>query len=67
VAFFTKRLVDKVDQKADKSDIEDVKLTIRDFLERNANQHESNTRRLDQILMTLSDRQSRQNRQDRDR
>jgi len=59
VAFFTKRLVDEVDRKADKSEVDELKQDIKDFLERNATQHTDNTKRLDQILLTLSDRRNR--------
>jgi hypothetical protein len=57
VAFFTKRLVDQVDQKADKSDVTDLKQDIREFMQAQAEQHKSNTGRLDQIIMELGRRQ----------
>lgn len=63
VAFFTKRLVDDVAQKADKSEISDLKTTIRDFLERQDRQHQGNTDRLDKIIMELGSRD--RNRRDR--
>jgi hypothetical protein len=59
VAFFTKRLVDTVDQKADKSEVDDLKVTIRDLMEQQRRQHEGNTARLDHILLTLSDGRNR--------
>ena len=60
VAFFTKRVIDSVDQKADKSDVVELKQDIKDFLEQQRRQHESNTQRLDQIIMELgSGRQNR--------
>lgn len=59
VAFFTKRLVDTVDQKADKSEVNDLKVSIRDLMDQQRRQHESNTSRLDHILLTLSDGRNR--------
>jgi hypothetical protein len=53
VAFFTKRLVDEIDEKADRCDVADLRQDIRDFLDRQERQHESNTKRLDQIIMEL--------------
>jgi hypothetical protein len=59
VAFFTKRLIDTVDQKADKSEVDELKASIRDMLDRQDSQHASNTSRLDHILLTLSDGRNR--------
>lgn len=72
MAFFTKRLIDDVDQKADKSDVDrvvgqvgqkadqcdldELKRDIKGFLERQDRQHESNTERLDKIIMELGNR-----------
>lgn len=53
VAFFTKRLFDQVDAKADKSDVNDLKAIYRDFIARQDIQHANNTARLDQIIMEL--------------
>lgn len=63
VAFFTKRLVDDVAQKADKSEITEIKEAIRDFLARQDRQHQVNTDRLDKIIMELGGRD--RNRRDR--
>lgn len=62
VAFFTKRLVDEVDKKAEQCDIDELKRDIRDFLERQERQHDSNTKRLDTILLELGQRNGRGNR-----
>jgi hypothetical protein len=59
VAFFTKRLVDDVDQKADRYEVDELKKDIKAFLERQDDQHRANTTRLDQILLTLSERRDR--------
>lgn len=56
VAFFTKRLVDTVDQKAEKVDVDEMKVTLREFLVRQDKHHETNTARLDQIIMELGRR-----------
>jgi hypothetical protein len=53
VAFFTKRLFDQVDAKADKCDVEDLKQDIKDFITRQDGQHQANTERLDRIIMEL--------------
>jgi hypothetical protein len=53
VAFFTKRLVDQVDAKADKCDVEELKQDIKDFISQQAQQHAGNTDRLDRIIMEL--------------
>lgn len=59
VAFFTKRLIDEVDQKADRSELMDLKEALKSFLDRQDRQHVANTDRLDKILFTLSDRRDR--------
>ena len=59
VAFFTKRLYDDVDSKASKSEVDELKVTIRELMEQQRRQHESNTARLDHILLTLSDGRNR--------
>lgn len=56
VAFFTKRLVDQVDAKADKCDVDELKQNIKDFIARSDNQHASNTSRLDTIILELGGR-----------
>jgi hypothetical protein len=56
VAFFTKRTVDSIDTKADKCDVEDLKEDLKTFLARSDRQHESNTQRLDKIIMELRGR-----------
>lgn len=56
VAFFTKRLVDEVDQKADQCDVDDLKRDFKDFMATQADQHKSNTDRLDRIIMELNRR-----------
>jgi len=53
VAFFTKRLVDQVDGKADKCDVEELREMHRDLLLRQDQQHRDNTQRLDKIIMEL--------------
>jgi hypothetical protein len=53
VAFFTKRTFDQIDSKADKCDVEDLKEDLKTLLARNDRQHESNTQRLDKIIMEL--------------
>jgi len=50
VAFFTKRLVDEVDKKAERVDVEKLEKGIAMLLDRQDRQHESNTRRLDNIM-----------------
>jgi hypothetical protein len=57
VAFFTKRTIDEIDQKADRSEVTSIKQDIRDFMVAQAEQHKSNTSRLDQIIMELGRRQ----------
>jgi hypothetical protein len=59
VAFFTKRLVDEVDRKADKAEVDELKATIRDMMDQQRRQHEGNTSRLDHILLTLSSDRNR--------
>lgn len=63
VAFFTKRLVDQVDAKADQCDVDDLKQAMRDFLGREERertrqdtQHAQNTARLDTIILELGNR-----------
>ena len=56
VAFFTKRTFDSIDGKADKCDVEELKQDLKDLLSRNDRQHESNTQRLDKIIMELRGR-----------
>ncbi len=58
VAFFTKRLFDQVDAKADKEDMNELKQDIRTFLEQQRQQHQSNTERLDNLIMVLGSRQN---------
>lgn len=53
VAFFVKRLIDEVDKKADKSEIEEMRQTMNNFMERQENYHQTNTARLDTIIMEL--------------
>lgn len=53
VAFFTKRLVDQVDAKADKCDLDDLNTRFEKLLERQDNQHRDNTQRLDRIILAL--------------
>jgi hypothetical protein len=57
VAFFTKRTIDEIDQKADRSEVTSIKQDIRDFIVAQAEQHKANTTRLDQIIMELGRRQ----------
>lgn len=56
VAFFTKRLVDAVDQKANRSEVDALKADFKELLARQDRHHESNVQRLDQILMEISAR-----------
>jgi hypothetical protein len=56
VAFFTKRLVDQVDAKADKCDLDDLNTRFERALERQADQHRDNTVRLDKIILELGRR-----------
>lgn len=58
VAFFTKRLVDEVDKKADQYEVDELKQEVRDFIQRQDVQHASNTQRLDRILIELNRRNS---------
>ncbi len=58
VAFFTKRLIDQVDAKADKEDMNELKKDIRTFLDQQRQQHQSNTERLDNLIMVLGSRQN---------
>lgn len=53
VAFFTKRLVDQVDQKADQSEVDDLKLDLKTFIAQQQLQHQGNTARLDQVITLL--------------
>jgi hypothetical protein len=53
VAFFTKRLIDEVDKKADGRDVAEMKQDLRDLLARQDQQHRDNTSRLDTIIMGL--------------
>lgn len=60
VAFFTKRLVDQVDKKADQNVVNELKEDIKAILARQDVQHArqdvqhaSNSARLDQIIMEL--------------
>jgi hypothetical protein len=53
VAFFTKRTFAQLDAKADKCDVDDLKRDIKDFIERQDRNHESNTKRLDQIILHI--------------
>lgn len=53
VAFFTKRLVDEVDKKADQATVDEIKKDIDALFARQDKQHESNTLRLDQIIIRL--------------
>lgn len=63
VAFFTKRLVDHIDDKADKEDVNDLKVDIQNLIERQDRHHEGNVERLDKIIMELGGRD--RNRRDR--
>jgi hypothetical protein len=56
VAFFTKRLVDQVDQKADREEVDTLRDDIRDWRQEQERQHRSNTERLDQIILELGRR-----------
>lgn len=56
VAFFTKRLVDEVDLKADKVDVDALKEDLHQMLVRQDAQHRGNTDRLDMIIMELGRR-----------
>lgn len=56
VAFFTKRLFDVIDGKAEKTDLDELRAAIKGFVERQDRYHESNTQRLDKIIMELSSR-----------
>lgn len=53
VVFFTKRTFDRLDAKADRCDVDNLKRDIKDFIESQNDRHESNTQRLDQIIMTM--------------
>jgi hypothetical protein len=53
VAFFTKRLFDQVDAKADRAEVLELKRDLKEFLDRQNAQHASNTERLDRIIMEL--------------
>jgi hypothetical protein len=56
VAFFTKRLIDEVDKKADQCDVDDLKEDFKTILARQDQQHRDNTARLDSIIMQLGNR-----------
>lgn len=56
VAFFTKRLVDEVDSKADKCDLDSLEQRFERFLESQDAKHNSNTERLDTIIFELGRR-----------
>ena len=56
VAFFTKRLVDTVDGKAEKTDLEKLENRFEQLLAAQTAQHTANTTRLDQILIELTRR-----------
>ena len=56
VAFFTKRLVDQVDAKADKCDVDDLNTRFEKLLARQDDQHRDNSRRLDAIILALGAR-----------
>jgi hypothetical protein len=53
VAFFTKRLIDEVDKKADQCDVDELKEDFKTLMVRQDEQHRSNTERLDRIIMEL--------------
>jgi len=53
VAFFTKRLVDQVDGKADKTEVEELREGLKESLARQERHHQSNTERLDRIIIEL--------------
>lgn len=53
VAFFTKRLVDQVDTKADQADVDALRNDFQQMLARQDRQHQGNTDRLDRIIMEL--------------
>lgn len=53
VAFFTKRLIDQVDAKADQCDVDDLKEDFRSLLVRQDQHHKDNTERLDMIILEL--------------
>lgn len=59
VAFFTKRLVDQVDAKADKCDVVELQEDFRALLNRQDQQHRDNTERLDKIIWELGRRGNR--------
>lgn len=60
VAFFTKRLVDQVDAKADKCDVDDLKDAMKILFARQDDQHRQNTERLDTIILELGRRPNSQ-------
>lgn len=53
VAFFTKRLVDEVDQKADKAEVDTLREEFRAHMASQQQQHTDNTERLDRILVAV--------------
>lgn len=67
VAFFTKRLVDEVDSKADKEALNELKTDFKTWLarqdqrdreaaQREEARHQANTQRLDSIFTAIADR-----------
>jgi hypothetical protein len=67
VAFFTKRLVDTVDGKADQKEVDELKTDFktwlarqdqrdRDAAQREEARHQANTQRLDSIFTAIADR-----------
>jgi hypothetical protein len=50
VAYFVKRVIDQVDKKADKGDLEDLKTDFREWMKQQGEQHRANTARLDTII-----------------
>lgn len=54
VAFFTKRLIDEVDKKADQCDVDELKEDMKTLFARQDEQHKSNTERLDRIIMAMN-------------
>lgn len=57
MAFFTKRLIDEVDKKADQSDVDELKEDLKILFARQDEQHKSNTERLDRIIMAMNSSQ----------
>jgi hypothetical protein len=58
VAFFTKRVVDSVDKKADQCDVDELKQDFKDWMKAQAEQHNANSRRLDTIIDRVSGNRS---------